>query len=191
MRLKPLLIRTIFTLFFLAGLTSLLLTSLTFAREPIRTVTGTVTKVSDGDTIHVTTPDRTKLRVRLYGIDAPETPKINQRTGRVNKPGQPYGEESWRALKNKIMGMQIRLDILDIDKYKRMVGMIWLNDRNINLEMVQEGYAEAYVEYLREPYRSQFISAQREAQSAERGIWSLHNYERPRDFRKRLKVRGN
>jgi endonuclease YncB( thermonuclease family) len=157
----------------------------------IRTVTGTVTKVSDGDTIHVKTPEQTKLKVRLYGVDAPETPKINQRTGRVNKPGQPYGEESCKALKSKIMGMQIRLDIIDIDKYKRMVGIVWIDDRNINLEMVRKGYAEAYVEYLKEPYRSQFMRAELEARSAKRGIWSLPDYERPKDFRKRLKVRGN
>jgi micrococcal nuclease len=55
----------------------------------IRTVTGTVTKVSDGDTIHLTTPEQTKLKVRLYGIDAPETPKINAHSGKVSKPGQP------------------------------------------------------------------------------------------------------
>ena len=88
----------------------------------IRTVTGTVTKVSDGDTIQITTPDQTKLKVRLFGIDAPETPKINQRTGRINKPGQPYGEESWKALEIKIMRKQVKLDIINIDKYKRMVG---------------------------------------------------------------------
>jgi endonuclease YncB( thermonuclease family) len=175
--------------FFLLCLIPLLLSSPSLAREPIRTVTGTVTKVSDGDTIHVITPDRTKLTVRLYGMDAPETPKINQRTGRVNKPGQPYGEESWKALKSRIMGMQVRLDIIDIDKYQRMVGIIWLNDRNINLEMVREGYAEAYVEYLKEPYRSQFMRAEMEARSAKKGIWSLSDYERPRDFKKRLKIR--
>jgi len=191
MRLKPFLNKTIVTLFILAGLTTFLLTSFSFARQPIRTVTGTVTKVSDGDTIHVTTPEQTKLKVRLYGVDAPETPKINQRTGRVNKPGQPYGEESWKALRSKIMGMQIRLDIIDIDKYKRMVGIVWIDDRNINLEMVRKGYAEAYVEYLKEPYRSQFMRAEMEARSAKRGIWSLPDYERPRDFKKRLKVRGN
>jgi micrococcal nuclease len=184
-------IKTFLILCLLAGLTTLPFTSLSIAREPIRTVTGTVTKVSDGDTIQVTTPERTKLRIRLYGMDAPETPKINQRTGRVNKPGQPYGEESWKALEGKIMGKQVRLDILDIDKYKRMVGIIWIGSRNINLEMIQEGYAEAYVEYLKEPsYRSQFIRAEREAKSARRGIWSLPGYERPGDFRKRLKVRG-
>jgi micrococcal nuclease len=81
----------------LTGLTTLPFTAFSFAREPIRTVTGTVTKVSDGDTIQVATPERTKLRVRLYGMGSPETPKINQRTGRVNKPGQPYGVESWKA----------------------------------------------------------------------------------------------
>jgi micrococcal nuclease len=178
-------------LFIFIGLTTLLLTSLSFAREPIRTVTGTVTKVSDGDTIHVTTENRTKLRVRLYGIDAPEAPKINRRTHRVIKPGQPYGEESWKALKGKIMGMQIELEIYDVDQYKRMVGIVWLNDRNINLEMIREGYAEIYVGYLKEPDRSQFIRAELEARSAKRGIWSLHNYERPRDFRKRLKIRGD
>jgi|GEM_PF-972826 len=162
MHLKTSSIKGFLVLGLLAGLTIFLL-PLSFAREPIRTVTGKVTKVSDGDTIQVTTPEKTKLRVRLYGIDAPETPKINQHTGRVNKPGQPYGVESWKALEGKIMGKQVRLDILDIDKYKRMVGMIWIGNRNINLEMVQEGYAEAYVEHLREPYRGQFLQAQGEA----------------------------
>lgn len=88
------------TLCLLAGLTILILASSSFAREPIRTVTGTVTKVSDGDTIHVTTLEKTKLTVRLYGMDAPETPKINQRSGHINKPGQPYGDESWKALES-------------------------------------------------------------------------------------------
>jgi endonuclease YncB( thermonuclease family) len=177
-----------FLLFLIAGLTTFL--NIPFCHSSIRAVTGTVTKVSDGDTIHLTTPEQTKLRVRLYGIDAPETPKINNRTGRVNKPGQPYGDEAWKALESKIMGKQVRLDILDIDKYRRMVGIIWLGERNINLEMIKEGYAEAYVEYLKAPYRSKFIDAEQEARSANKGIWSLPEYERPRDFRKRLKVRG-
>jgi endonuclease YncB( thermonuclease family) len=98
MHLKTSPIKGFLILCLLAGLTTLLLTPLSFAREPIRTVTGTVTKVSDGDTIQVTTPEKTKLRVRLYGMDAPETPKIDQRTGRVNNsmernPGrQNYGK---------------------------------------------------------------------------------------------------
>lgn len=161
-----------------------------FSYASIRTITGTVTKVSDGDTIQLTTAEHTKLRVRLYGIDAPETDKINNHTGRVSKSGQSYGEESWKALKNIIMWKQVRLDILDIDRYHRMVGIIWLNNRNINLEIIREGNAEAYIEYLKPPYRSEFLKAEREARSAKKGIWSLQDYERPKDFRKRLKVRG-
>ena len=122
----------------------------------------------------MTTPGQTKLRVRLYGIDAPETTKINNRTGRVSKSGQPYGDEAWKALENKIMGKQIRLDI-DIDRYKRMVGIIWLDNRNINLEMISEGYAEAYVEYLKAPYRSKFIDAEQEAISARKGYGLCRN----------------
>ncbi|MBU4372819.1 MAG: thermonuclease family protein [Proteobacteria bacterium] len=60
---------------------------------------------------------------------------------------KPYGEESWKALEAKIMGKQVRLDIIDIDQYKRMVGVIWIGNRNINLEMVKEGYAEEYLDF--------------------------------------------
>ena len=92
MRPKTFLLKIFIILFLIVVLTALLNTL--SAHAAIRTVTGTVTKVSDGDTIHVRTPEGTKLRVRLYGIDAPETPKINAHSGQVNKPGQPYGEES-------------------------------------------------------------------------------------------------
>ena len=86
MRLKPSFAWAIFILFSFTGLTPLLITSASQA-APLRTVTGTVAKVLDGDTIQVTTPEQTILRVRLYGIEAPETPKTDQRTGRVNSTG--------------------------------------------------------------------------------------------------------
>lgn len=89
------------------------------------------------------------------------------------------------------MGKQVKLDIIELDRYRRMVCMVWIEDRNINLEMAREGYAEAYLEYLKEPYRLEFIKAEMEAKSAKRGIWSLTEYERPKDFKKRLKIQGN
>ena len=146
-----------------------------------RTVTGTVTKIIDGDTIHLTTPEQTRLKVRLYGIDAQES--------YYKKIEQPYGEESKKALSKKIMGKEIKLDIITVDKYRRMVGIIWLGDRNINLEMVREGHAEAFIEYLDEPYRAKFINAEKEAKVEKKGIWALAEYERPTDFRKRMKVK--
>ena len=171
----------------LAGFTILFRTSFCFASEPIRTVTGTVTEVSDGDTIKVTTPEQTHLHVRLFGIDAPEAEQYDRYTGRVDKPCQPYAKESRVALERKILGTQVRVDIIRIRLNKRVIGMIWISNRNINLEMIQEGYAEAYVERLSEPYLSQFVRAEKEAKLAKKGIWSFRDYERPSDFRKRFK----
>ena len=54
---------------------------------PIRTVTATITRITDGDTVQAITPEGTKLKVRLYGIDAPETSK-----GKI--PGEPFGNDS-------------------------------------------------------------------------------------------------
>ena len=174
-------------LFLVAGFTACI--DVSDSRAAIRTVTGTVTKIVDGDTVHLITPEQTKLKVRLYGIDTPEAYKISRQKGQINEIGQPYAEESKKALNNKVMGKQVQLDIITTDKYRRIVGIIWLNDRNINLEMVREGYAEAFIEYLDEPYRAKFIEAEKEAKAAKIGIWSLPNYERPIDFRKRLKVK--
>ena len=183
--------KKIFSVFILMPLLFLsALAAASYGQDVMRTVTGTVVKISDGDTIHLNTPEQTKLKVRLYGIDAPETDKINNHTRRISKTGQPYGEEAKNALENKIRGRQVKLDILDIDKYRRMVGIVYLGGRNINLEMVKEGYAEAYIEYLKDPYKKDFLKAEREARLLKKGIWSLSEYERPRDFRKRLKVRG-
>jgi len=55
------------------------------------------------------------------------------------------------------MGKQVRPDIITIDQYRRMMGILWIDNRNINLEMLSEGYAEAYVEYLRAPYGQSFL----------------------------------
>lgn len=80
----------------------LLLAPVSYAKDPIRTIEGTVIKVSDGDTINVQDAMGSKVKVRFYGIDSPETEKSNKKTGRVSKPGQPYGEEAYRALNSKV-----------------------------------------------------------------------------------------
>lgn len=159
------------------------------AKDPARIVEGRVVKVSDGDTIQVITADGTKLKSRLYGIDAPETPKMNHRGGKVNKPGQPYGEEAERALAQKIAGKSVRLEIMDIDQYKRMVSRIILDGRDINREMVREGRAWAYKQYLQSPYASEYIGAEKQARAARLGLWQQSNPQPPWEFRKALKIR--
>jgi endonuclease YncB( thermonuclease family) len=105
-----------------------------------RTVGGVVKKVADGDTLTVVIRDGTKFRVRLYGIDAPEI-------RHEKKPGQPYGKEAKAALMGMVLGQKVRLDIIERDQYKRMVGIVYLGNLNVNEEMVREGWAWAYREY--------------------------------------------
>jgi len=175
---KTFIFKTFISLFLIAGLA---LANAEPSHAALRTVTGTVTKISDGDTIQVVTPEQTKLKIRLYGIDAAEMPGTYT---------QRYAPDARKALEGKIKGRQVKLDIIDVDKYRRLVSIVWLDGRNINLEMIREGHAEAFVEYLKPPYRAQFLKAEREAREAKLGIWALPDYERPRDYRKRLKSGG-
>jgi endonuclease YncB( thermonuclease family) len=165
----------------------ILSTTIALAKDPIRTIEGIVSKVSDGDTVHVTDPKGTKVKVRLYGIDAPETEKSNKRTGHVSKPGQPYGEEAYQTLYKKINRKTVKLDIMDIDQYKRSVGIVYLNGKNINQEMVAEGYAWAYRQYLDRPHASEYIQAEDQARSKRLGLWQQNNPQPPWEFRKSLK----
>lgn len=158
------------------------------ASGPLRTVIGSVIKVSDGDTVQVLTPEKTRLKIRLYGIDAPEIEHRNPYTGRVEKPGQPFGRDARSYLASLIWSRTVRLDVMDIDPHRRMVSLVWLGNRNINLEMIKAGMAEAYPEYLKDHRcRRQFLNAEREAKAREIGIWSKSGgYERPRDFKRRI-----
>jgi micrococcal nuclease len=143
----------------------------------------TVVKVSDGDTVQDETPEGTKLKIRLYGIDVPEI-------AHGKMPGQPMGKESLIVLKNKIPNKHVRVDLIDVDRHRRIVAMLWMGNRNINLEMVKEGYAEAYREYLKDPFRQTFVEAEKEARTAKKGIWALAANERPSAFRGRVRNGG-
>jgi len=177
----------LFTKIILSLLAILILPITAIAKEPIRIIEGIVVKVSDGDTINVTDPLGTKVKVRLYGIDAPETEKSNKKTGRISKPGQPYGEEAYQALNAKIYRRQVKVEIMEIDRYKRSVGIVYLNGKSINKEMVAEGWAWAYRQYLDSPYASEYIHVEEVARGKRLGLWQQNNPEPPWELRKSLK----
>jgi endonuclease YncB( thermonuclease family) len=68
-----------------------------------------------------------------------------------------------------------------------MVAILYLDHRDINREMVKEGYAWAYKEYLKGPYASEYIDAENDARSKHLGIWQQANPMPPWEFRKRLR----
>ena len=174
----------------LAPLLLLFLAAPSLAKEPIRVIDGTVSRVSDGDTIQVVDRLGTKVKIRLYGIDAPETEKKSRKTGLVSKEGQPYGQEAFDALRGKIGCQRVRAEVMDIDRYRRAVSVVWLGERNINKEMVREGLAWAYRRYLDRPYASDYIQAEEEARLEGRGLWRQGNPLAPWEFRKMQRGAG-
>ncbi len=149
-----------------------------------RTVLAKVERVSDGDTITAVTSNQTKLRLRLLGIDAPEVPH-------GEKSGQPFGEEARDYLDHLIGGKAVRMDAYGPDEYKRVLAVVWDEQININLLMVAMGYAEVYQGAPCQVYCQELVDAEAKARRDRVGMWAQGpNYESPRAFRQRLKIRG-
>ena len=168
-------VRTRFLIVFLSAFVFLLVFSVPSCVTS-RTVEGTVTRVTDGDTLILVTSEGTKLKVRLYGIDAPE---IRHK----EVPGQPYGREAKDALTELSLGRRVTLEILDIDTHRRMVGIIRVSGVDINREMIRSGFAWAYRRYLSPPYASSYIAAQKEARGRRLGLWIQANPDPPWKFK--------
>ncbi|NVN91367.1 MAG: thermonuclease family protein [Desulfuromonadales bacterium] len=145
-----------------------------------RIVEGMVRAVYDGDTVLLATREQSRLKVRLYGIDAPET-------ANPDVPGQPFGAVARRSLMFKIMGRQVAAEIVETDQYQRAVAVIRYAGRDINREMVSEGMAWAYRPYLAGPYVSAYIGSEEAARTRHRGLWRDANPQPPWEFRQSLK----
>jgi endonuclease YncB( thermonuclease family) len=105
---------------------------------PQRVEEGVVERMADGDTVTVITSNQTKLRIRLFGIDAPETPKG------AKFPGQPYGTGAETYLKQLVEGKRVSVEIYQVDRYRRVLSTIFLDGQDVNLAMLEAGLAEVY-----------------------------------------------
>jgi endonuclease YncB( thermonuclease family) len=81
-------------------------------QQPQRIEEGLVERVADGDTLTVITANHTKLRIRMFGVDAPETPKG------AKFPGQPYGPEAEAYLKQLVEGKRVAVEIYHVDRVR-------------------------------------------------------------------------
>ena len=138
-----------------------------------------VTHVIDGDTIKVDDGTK-KIPVRLVGIDAPETPKIK------NQTGQPFNQRSKKHLSSLVLNQVVEIKSYGFDGDGRMLGEVFGEDRNINIEMLKAGLAEVYrgtpaSGLEMEPY----WKAEGEAKAAERGMWVQGDkYVSPMEWRR-------
>lgn len=129
-------------------------------------LSGKVVSIHDGDTITIL-QNKTQIKVRLFGIDAPELK-------------QPYGKKSKQFLANLIAGEVVEVDENGKDRYKRMIGTIYLNGADINAQMVANGYAWAYRKFSKK-----YTAQESQAKKQGLGLWRDKEPTPPWERRKR------
>ena len=123
-----------------------------------------VERVVDGDTFVLAGGER----VRLIGIDTPETVH-------PNKPVEPFGPEASGFTKKMLEGRDVRLefDVQERDRYGRLLAYVFLEDDTfVNAELIRLGYAVVSTIPPNVKHAERFLELQREARERERGLWS-------------------
>lgn len=131
---------------------------------------GEVVHVADGDTITVLRGSE-KVRIRLYGIDTPEST-------------QWYGQNAKDFLSAQILGKTVQIEQVNIDRYGRVVGLVSVGDLVINRHLVEYGYAWVYHQYCKRPFCSQWKELETKAREGKKGLWRNPNVVPPWEYRK-------
>lgn len=134
-----------------------------------------VTRVSDGDSV-TCEGYGIKFKVRLAGIDSPEK-------GSKKRPGQPYADQAKKYLQSLVLNKQVTIKQVGLDGFNRVLGTIYVDGLNVNLEMVKQGYAEVYRGKHKFDIRP-YWEAEKEAKAKKLNIWSQGNYMSPKEWRK-------
>jgi endonuclease YncB( thermonuclease family) len=120
-------------------------------------ILGRVVAIHDGDTLTLLNADQEQVRVRLAEIDTPEA-------------SQPWGNRARQALAAMVARKDIRVVVADIDRYGRTVGRVYVGAVDVNAELVRQGSAWIYRQYMHD---RALLTLEADARTARRGLWSL------------------
>lgn len=128
-----------------------------FPAAALANTTCIVVKVSDGDTFTCRKAfGGGDIQVRMADIDAPES-------------GQAFGNQARKALNKLIYKKTVTLKNTKQDKYGRTVATVYSGSLNVNLAMIESGYAWNYERYSN---NAEYAAAMRQAQKSRRGLWA-------------------
>lgn len=140
-----------------------------------RSYTGTVSKVYDGDTLHVIDGDGAKHKIRMAYIDAPEMK-------------QAYGTRSRDNLRAAAEGRKVSVRVFDTDRYQREVAQVSVGKTDLNLMQVQDGAAWHYESYAKKQQDkadfADYADAQIQAERERKGLWKAKNPQAPWAYRR-------
>jgi micrococcal nuclease len=140
---------------------------------PGETLKGTVTAVTDGDTIRVRLAGGGNERVRLIGIDSQELDDARERVRLMAFLAKRYSfSRLYRAQVELLPGPEER------DSYGRLLAFVRLPDGEVfNVTLVREGYAFAYLKFpFDETLRKELKAAETEARQNGKGLWGREPY---------------
>lgn len=128
-----------------------------------------VVGVTDGDTFTAINRDNLQLKIRVYGIDAPEK-------------GQDFGKRAKQALSDYIFGKEVTIDVKKTDGWGRYVSYVYTADgKDVSLMMLKDGMAWHFKKY---DLTEEYAKAEEQAKAKKVGLWSMPNPVAPWDYRK-------
>lgn len=137
------------------------------------TIEGRVVGISDGDTITILDAGNRQHKIRLSGIDAPES-------------HQAFGQKSKANLSALVFNRQVIAECTKTDKYRREICKVLVGDIDANLEQVKAGMAWWYRHYANEQPRQDqeaYEAAEFNAKIRRLGLWADKNPTPPWDWR--------
>jgi endonuclease YncB( thermonuclease family) len=130
---------------------------------------GVVTRIVDGDTLHVTPDGGAPVTVRLRDIDAPEI-------------CQPHGPEARAALQDYALGQAVTMRVFGRDTHGRTIARVATTERDLSVRMVEEGHAWS----VRTRFdRGPLVREERMAKALGRGLHASAGHVFPWEFRRR------
>lgn len=134
--------------------------------------TAKVVGITDGDTITVLTPTLEEVKIRLYGVDAPERK-------------QAFGTRAREFLASLVFGQDVTIHPTGRDLYGRTIAKVFVNGRDAGLTCIEYGYCWWYQEYAKN--ETLYKKAQEKAKKQELGLWVDEKPVAPWKFRKAKK----
>jgi len=127
--------------------------------------------ITDGDTVQC----ETLGSVRLIGVDSPE------------RGQEPYGTAATAGLASLVpvrATIQLEMDVVERDSYGRLLAYLWYEERQLNWQLVRQGWAVAFPYGRTLRYAPLFEAAERRAEHESRGLWRVDGFMcRPADRR--------
>lgn len=133
------------------------------------TLSGKAVYVSDGDTFVFASPNGKKIKVRIDGVDCPES-------------HQDHGLEAKQFVVNEILNKQVSIEILDTDRYGRKICKVYYGSgKELGKELLKKGHAWHYKAYNRD---HELAALETHARLTRQGLWAKNSPLPPWEFRK-------